>query len=345
MSINDDIITPAPGTETDGADLFLKSFQQADASKEPSEGDEEPKRRKAPEAEEDQTEGEDAETEDAAEPSEESEDAEGSEEPEKLWLEDETNVHTKVKVGDKELDVPLKDLKRLYGQEAALTQRSQTLSQTKQKLETDQQNHLAVTNAFLSQAEKKLEPYLKLDFLQLARDNRVTPEQLQALREEANARWEEVQFLKQHQGKFVEALQEQSKARMQEQANESIKHLTDPADPNYIEGWGPQVYDELRSFAVKQGIPAQMVNDIVHAPVLKLIHMAKLYAMGKQVAVTQTVKKDKQVKKVLKTSRRAPQGATGPGSAKVKAVARLQKTGDIDDAAEAFLAGFKEHGD
>src|SRR5262249_36320064 len=158
-------------------------------------------------------------------------------EPAKLWLEDETNVHTKVKVGDKELDVPLKDLKRLYGQEAALTQKSQQLATSKTKLEADQNNHLAVTNAFLQQAEKKHEPYLKLDFLALARDQNVSQQQLNDLRAEANARWEEVQFLKQHQGKFIEALQEQTKTRMQEQATESTKQLTDPAHPNYIEGW------------------------------------------------------------------------------------------------------------
>jgi hypothetical protein len=347
MTINSDVISPAPGEESDGAFEFLKSFK-VDEPKAPSEGDEEPKRRPQPDqAEEDQTDDEEVETEDDESPSEESQDdeGEGEEEDKRLWIEDETNVHTKVEVDGKQIDVPIANLKRLYGQEAALTQRSQQLSATRQKLEGDQQSHLAVANAFLAQAEKKLEPYLKLDFLALARDQRVTPEQLQALREEANARWEEVQFLKQHQGKFVEALQEQTRAQMKVQAEASTKMLTDPADPNYIEGWGPQTYDSLRQFAVKQGVPAPMVNDIVLAPVIKLLHMALQYSLGKQTAQVQTIKKDKQVKKVIKTSRRAPEGSTGPGSAKVKAVAKLRRTGSQDDAAEAFLAGFQEHSD
>src|SRR6266403_5098092 len=133
MSIDTDDI------ETDGENLFFAHLTK-DAPKEPSEKDSEaPPRRKAQkEAEETEPEDEAAETEDDESPSEESEDEEGEgEETEKKYA-DGDDTYVKVKIGDEEHEVPVSQLKRLYGQETALTQRSQEVATQRKSVETAQ---------------------------------------------------------------------------------------------------------------------------------------------------------------------------------------------------------------
>src|SRR5262249_40575515 len=117
-----------------------------------------------------------------------------------------------------------------------------------------------------------------------------------------------------------------------------------PADPYYVEGWNEQMYNDLRQFAVDQGMPANIVNGIVDAPVIKLLRMAQMYNEG-QSANVKTVKKNNTITRVIKTSKTMDSSSRGPGGEKAKALGKLRKTGDVDDAAAALFAGFKEYSD
>src|SRR5262245_23738397 len=76
--------------------------------------------------------------EDAEEPSEDDEESEGGEDdendadeddkPKRKFADDSDETYVKVKEGDTEHEVKVSDLKRLFGQEAALTRRSQEVA-------------------------------------------------------------------------------------------------------------------------------------------------------------------------------------------------------------------------
>ena len=72
-------------------------------------------------------------------------------------------------------------------------------------------------------------------------------------------------------------MQQQQQTQLQEQAKEAIKVLT--AD---IEGWNNSLYDKTREYAVRSGMPQDVVDVIVDPVAIKMIHKARLYDEGKR---------------------------------------------------------------
>lgn len=344
MAIDNDatnVLENAPGTETDGADLFLNRFMKA-APKEPSENHEEPEQRRrqpAPQAEDDQTDDQDHQAEDAETPSEDGEKDEQKDD--RLWIDDdEERVFTKVKVGEEEHDVSVKDLKKLFGQETALTQRSMQLAETRKKLETAEATQLASQNLLLQRANARWSQFEKIDFIELARDPRVPKDQYEYVRAQAQAAWDEKQFLEQGTNELMKTVNDRYQQQMVAAAQSTIKELADPASPNYIEGWSNDLYNDLRVFAINAGVAKDVVNAIVDAPVVRLLRDAQLYRAGKSANVKTEVK-NKQVTRVIKTTKNSAAVSKGPGGNQTRAMAKLRKTGEVDDAASAFFEGFK----
>jgi hypothetical protein len=348
MAINRDAmneLSNAPGSETDGTDLFLQRLTK-DAPKELSgELDEDKQRRREPApADNDQTDDQDRLPEDADEPSEEGE--KDTSKDDRLWLEDdESKVYTKVKVGDEEHDVSVKDLKRLFGQDAALTQRSMQIAETRKRLEAAETENLASQQLLLLQARNRYQPFSQINFLDMARDPRITKEQYEYLRGEAQRCWEEVEFLEKGSKQLIDAVSQRHQLQMKEVAAATIKELQDPSSPNYIDGWSNDMYNDLRSFAINEGLSKEVVNSIVEAPVVRLLRYAQLYKAGK-TATVKTEVKNKQITRVVKTSRNMDAASTrGLSGNKAKAVAKLRRSGEVEDAANVFFQDFRDRQD
>jgi hypothetical protein len=96
------------------------------------------------------------------------------------------------------------------------------------------------------------------------------------------------------------------------------------------------MYNDIRSFAVSSGMDAQVVNEMVDPVAFKILHMAMQYQKGK-TAVTKTKKIDKTPKRIIKgTPDEVVKSAKAdPKRAMMK---KLQQSGSVDDAADAFLA-------
>lgn len=104
----------------------------------------------------------------------------------KKVLEDEAVV--KVKVGDKELEVSVKDLKRLYGQEAALTEEPRSCRQAQRsRAEHAQGSGYAGEDV----QHKALERYTYAEIDMLVASKTLDAEQFAALRKEAQAAYED----------------------------------------------------------------------------------------------------------------------------------------------------------
>jgi hypothetical protein len=330
---------------SDGEAAFLAHFMKKDPDAvKPSEkseplGDDKPRDRRTP-VEDDTEEPETDETSEET-PEETEEEGEGDEEePKSKKYVDDDEVYAKVKVGDTEHEVPVSQLKRLYGQEASLTQKSQALATKAKEVESQSAQYSTGIQALLTRAIERAKPYANLDFLTLSKSD-ITAEQLSALRDEAQQRIEEVNFLQSELGNYQKAVGERQHAALVTQAKETVKVLSDPASEHYIEGWNQTVYNDIRNYAIKEGLSADIANNLVDAPAIKLLHKAMRYDAG--VKNVKTVVKNKTVKKVIKTSSTMPTAERGgKGSAVTKAAAKLKSSGSVDDAAELFLARFKD---
>ena len=232
-------------------------------------------------------------------------------------------------MGDEDHVVKVKDLKRLFGQEAALTKKSQALAaERKAAIEAAQVNAHALDRLFTKSAEK-LQKYQGIDWALAAKE--LDQESYSALREEAQSAFNEHQFFIQEVQGFQGRQQEIIQQTLRAQAKVANEILADA-----IPEWGDRLYGEVRSYAIDLGMEAEVVNNLTDPAAIQIIHKAMLYDRAhKTVAEKVTKAKAKTRKKVLKAgSRMAP-------TKQKAAMAKFQSTGSDDDAIAALLERWK----
>lgn len=311
----------------DATDAFLKSFIAPDPDKPASEEGEKDTKPATP-AEPKETEGSEPEAPETSE-----DEGEEDKPTTKKYVEDD-GIFVKVKVGEEEHEVPVKDLRRLFGQEAALTKKSQVVAEAQRKADQETAKALASLDVLLKRAQERSKPFRELDFLQAAKS--LSDDDLKVLRTEAQRAFEEETFLQNELNGFMQTIQVQQHQARAATAQQTIKTLADQASPYYIEGWNQKTYDELRHFAIGEGLDANLVNNIIEAPALKLLHMAMQYKKGASKTVTQKTKKTPT--KIVKTSQSPAARAPTSVTKKKEADARLRREGSQDAAVDAFLA-------
>lgn len=316
-------------TEDDAAAAFLSKWSEEDpetASEAPEEDEPTETAEEQPEdtEAEDPGETEEESEEDHQEESAEDDDEEESEEPKK-GLEDEAIV--KIKVGDDELDVSVKDLKRLYGQEAALTRKSQEVAAKRKEAEAAAMKASATLDKMYQKAAAKWEPYAKIDYL--VAQKQLDTEAFAALRAEAQAAYEDFRFISEEADSFVKETQAQQQQQLQEAAKEAVKVLRDA-----IPDWSPKLYDQIREYAIGTGMDAEVVNNLVDPVAIQLLHKARLFDESKKIVTKKKVVQQKTVLKPTVTTSGKDVRSDGPA----KSRAKLQASGSVDDAANLFLS-------
>ena len=321
----------------DAAEVFLKSWEtedNPDGSSKTAEEDNADLDKEVSEAEEDVDteetdtdleEDSDTETDEDTEESEDEDEEEAEEPSNKSKSLGDDDVVT-VKVDDKELKVPVKDLKRLYGQEAALTKKSQQVAEKRKEVEQESMKTAAILDKMYNKAAERWKPYAEVDMLVASKQ--LDTEQFQALRKEAQAAWEDFQFVSEEATNFIKQSQEAQQAKLKEAAQESVKVLKEK-----IPNWNSTLYDSIREYAVSKGMAQEMVNNLVDPIAIELIHKARMYDESKKIA---TKKKVSQPKKVMKTTALNDPKNTSNSQNKAKAETRFRTSGDLDDAADFF---------
>jgi hypothetical protein len=331
-------------TEDDAADAFLKQFMKEspdeDSADENVEDAKEDKTNKNDAEDESEEETDDSGDEDESpEEDEDSEEGEDKDEEAQNIIEDDSEAYVKVKVDGEDRTVSVKDLKRLYGQEASLTRKSQEVSKKRKETEELGATYVAGLTGLLQKAQAKAQPYKQIDFLSAAQQ--LKPEELNALRQEALTAFEEEKYLAEELNTFMTNLKSQRQAQLVEKGREAVKELK-----RDIPGWNEKLYNDVRHFAISSGLEADVVDNLVDASAIKIIYKAMLHDKGKAGVVTK--KKGKMPKKVIKTSKSS--GSTtkdliGNKTAASKALKKLEQTGSTDDAAAAFLARWQQSDD
>ena len=184
-------------TEDDTANAFLKLMGAEELPEdERKEGETEADKAEDKEA---KTEAEetDSETEDAETSSEDAEETEGEAEEEtkaKKYADDE-GTYVKVKVGEEEHEVAVKDLKRLFGQEATLTKKSMEVAERTKAAEAAQAKSLAALDVMVKRAQEAANPYRNVNWAALMKDPNISAEDVGALQEAAKSAFENETFL------------------------------------------------------------------------------------------------------------------------------------------------------
>lgn len=336
--------------DLDGADFtadefFKRMVKAPDAQNEPSENEEnteedngedaeavEESEREAPEDETDESESDESGDE-QSEAEEDEDDDSGSSERTVI---DSDDAVVKIKVDGEEVEASIKDLKRLYGQEASLTRKSQEVATIRKAAEEAGAKHVAGLESLLERARQQYEPYSKLNFLALTKDPNISQEELAALSEAAQSAFDNMRFLESELDGVIQTAQKQRHESLVAQAREAHKVLSDPKTG--IEGWGEPLYNDIRAFALEQGLDRQFVDELVDPVGIKIMHMAMRYAKAQKAMTTKAPKKiDKAPKRIIKG-----ESAETTEKAKVTnkdaAFKKLQRSGSTDDAADAFYA-------
>lgn len=322
-------------TVDDAAEALLARFMpdgDPDAKKKPSE---EGETKVKPESETPEPEDDDEGSEKTPEPED---DEEGEEKPAAKKHVDDDEAYVKIKEGDNEHEVPVKDLKRLWGQEAALTRKSQEVATLRTTAEAETTKATATLGALLQRAKTAADPYTKIDFLVAAKN--LTSEDLVALRTEAQTRFEEVKFLETELNGFVKAINDKQQATVVEQAKACVTALKDATSPHHIPDWGDKVYSDLREFAVTEGLAADVFNTLTDPASIKLLNMAMQFKRGQSKVLTTKV--NNTPKKIVKTSS-TPVSGKGSKAAEDKAMRKLQQDGSTDAAADVFLKRWQKN--
>lgn len=326
---SDAATTPDTGLTTEAAsELFLKQWKVApeDAPAKTDEGD---KKTPAPVDAEAASDDEDLHLEDE----DGSEDPKDSDKQAKAprYIDDEDAV-VKVAVNGQELEVSVKDLKRLAGQEASLTHKSMELANRRKEAEEVGAYYAQGLQRLVQMAEEEYAPYANIDFLSAAKDPNISAEELRALREEAQTKYQKYQFLTQELGNYTQNMEQHRAQLMQAQAQATIQELTNPESG--IPGWGPKLYEEVGNYAISRGMSPEVFSAIIDAPSLRVLHDAYRYDKAKKVA---TQKKAAAPKSVLKSSATPDSNRFGDDKAKAS-LSKLRQSGRREDAVSAILA-------
>lgn len=310
-------------SDAEGMDAFLSNLTGEPTKKRDSTEEAEG----APEAPPNETEGaEEENTEGGEEPTQEGEDEQTEADP------DDTEVE--IKVGDETKKATIKELKRLYGQEASLTQKSQKLAEQVKIAETRHAQATTALSALLTKAMDRAKPYRELDMLVLSQ--RMETEAFEQLRADAAAAEADVKFLQQELGTYMQAEQQRTQAAYREAAAACIKALEDPQTG--IKGWGKDMHSELSGWAESLG--ATNVRGITDPVAWRLLSMAHEWHKSQEAAKVAAAK----VAKAPTT----PTKVLRPGSAKTSnstvsrqdALKRMA-AGDDDAGVDAFLASLR----
>jgi len=290
--------------------------------------------------EEDFEEVEDTDEDPEEDESEDEDEPEAEEEEAQAELELSEDTLVEIQVDGQTKQASIKDLKRLYGQEASLTRKSQEAA-AKRKEAEDALNKADISyKKLLERAEARMKPYSEVDMLVASRE--LSVEDFAQLRREASEAEKDLKFLKEEADAFYKDVQMQQQKAVQEAAQNCVKVLSEQ-----LPDWGDELYNNIRSYAVSQGLPQEQVDQYVDPTVIMILNKARLYDQTKASAQTKkakakVIKTKDGTRRVLKTKKAPQSDADLRVHRQRKAQERLRtnasRTGDLEDIADALMA-------
>ena len=278
----------------------------------------------------DQDEEMDPDEEDQEDSEEADDETEELEEEEVLEFDDNTLVDITVEGQSKQASIA--QLKRLYGQEQSLTRKSQEAASTRKAAEEQLQKADASLQAMLARAQERFKPYSEVDMLVASRN--MSAEDFTQLRAEAKLAEDDLKFLSEEADQFYGFVKNQRAQDQKQQAVECVKVLQ-----SEIPEWSNSMYNDIRTYAISNGLPEDQVNQFTDPNVIMLLNKARMFDHNSKVS---TVKKVKQAKKVLRSKKAPPSKADKKLERQKANVKRLQEnSNDMDNIAAVIMSNWE----
>jgi hypothetical protein len=275
-------------------------------------------------SDEDPEEGSDDEDEDDSDEDTDEDDSEDA--PKAIEADDDAEVA--VIVDGKEHRVSVKDLKRLYGQETALTQKAQALASQRRLIEAQGLFYAKTLQDRHSKAVAQAQKYANVDLFRASRE--LEPDEFDALRSAKENAESEVIALEREGNEFITSAQQTKANLLREQARESLKVLSAA-----IPDWSDDLYGKIRTYAVSQGMDVDSVNEIVDPGAIQMIHKAMRFDEAQKKSPSVKKKIAKAPSKVVKKGE--TQTTTKSSGLKAQRQKALM-SGDIDAIADLMDA-------
>lgn len=247
------------------------------------------------------------------------------------------NAVVKIKIGDEEVTASVKDLKRLYGQEASLTRKSQEVAQQRKTVDTELERFTAATSKLLEKANERFKPYASIDWVVASKA--LDAEELAALRKEATEAFSDVKFLNEELNGVVQQTQAARTAQLEQDAKKAIEVLQGESG---IPGFNEEVYTQMGDYAISRGLSMEQYAQVVDPIALMILHDAMKYQQAKERAATKR-KAAPTSKRTMKSNKRSGTGRVGDKAG--EALDKLRNTGSRDDAVALLMQGWKDAGD
>jgi hypothetical protein len=255
---------------------------------------------------------------------------EAEEKPARRAAEDDDEVV--VSVDGQEHRIAVKDLKRLFGQEAALTQKTEQVTAAHSTATAQAERHMAALQSMKQRAEERFKPFKEVDWSVAARN--LSGEDYAQLKQAHDTLKSDLDYYDTEIDNTVKGYREQAAQQVAKAADECLTALTDAKNPKtYIEGFDEKLYTDIRQYAADMGVPPQIIDNTYDPVAIKLIHKAMLYDKGTKTAMKKLTSAPKNVNKTPTNDSNPADG----GSAR-NAMQKLRQTGDLDDAAKALMA-------
>lgn len=215
-------------------------------------------------------------------------------------------------------------LKRLAGQEAALTRKSQEADLVGQRAAATLQGALEVVL-------EDLQAYANVDWV--LEGSRMDPEEFEWHRQQYQTLTARRDRLINGARSLEQTTAARRQAQLKQEAAEAVKVLSDPNTG--IKGWSDELYGDILDYAIGAGLPEEDVAQITNPSVIKLINKARLYDQGHKAAA----------KKVNLTPARVRKGGAGApvapqqDKAQAQAMKKLRSGRATDEDAIAALVG------
>jgi hypothetical protein len=240
----------------------------------------------------------------------------------------------KITVDGEDVTIPVKDLKRLYGQEASLTRKSQEVAENRRRVEENGARYVVATERLLNKAKERFEPYAQVDWAIAAKT--LSNEDYVSLRQEATAAFTDLKFLNTELDTVFSEVTANRDAAALEDAKSALEVLQ-----RDIPKFDLSVYQDMTKFAAAKGIPEQQFSQLTDPSALKMVHMAMSYERAKERAASKRSAAPTS-KRTMKTTRRTDSRA---GNREGDAMQRFKKSGSRDAAVAALMERWEGDGD
>ena len=168
------------------------------------------------------------------------------------------------------------------------------------------------------------------------------PEEFAKMRAEANQAEQDLKFLTQEADQFYKEAGEYMQKQQQEAAQNCIQVLSEK-----MPDWGDELYNDIRKYAVSQGLPQEQVDQYVDPQVIMIINKARLYDQTKASAQEKKAKakviKTKDNKKVMRSNKSPDHQSDSRNYARKEAAKRLRENpNDLDNIADALESRWEQ---